>query len=134
MALHGGGHGKRVDLPSGMPQGQRKELEDAQAAVPSVPQENIGLGDPPPGPSIGRASDFPNESLFEGVAGGPGGGPESLVSPISLPDPDEDMMIDILPILEGIVNSRRLTSSRSRQMVRRIRSQVPAKSEIPPGS
>jgi len=117
----------RVDVPGGTPYGQGKDLADAQAAVPAVSPELVGLNDPQPAQNFGAASDSPQESLFEGSRIGPGAGPEGLSTPVPLPDPDEQALAAVVPILEAIVDQRHNSSARTRQMVRRYRSQLPVK-------
>ena len=120
----------RHDLPNNMPFGQKKELEDAQAIVPAVPRDQIGLADPKPGPSLNRPSEFPNESLFEGSRTGPGAGPEALLEPDPVADIDEELLIGLVPILEGIALGRHNGSSRMRQMIRKYRSQLPPEADM----
>jgi hypothetical protein len=117
----------RVDTPGGSRYGQAQDLAEAQATVSSTPKGAIGVNDPQPEPSINRPTEDLNESLFAGSRIGPGPGPEALASPVPMPDPDEEAMASIVPILEGIVDQRRNSSARMRQLVRKYRSELPVK-------
>jgi hypothetical protein len=114
----------RIDLPTGMPHGQAKELADSQAQVGAIPQD-LGLNDPQPGPSIQRPTEAPDESLFAGADFGPGPGPEALVRPDPVTDPDEEILSQMVPMLEAITDNRRHSTSAMRQTVRRMRSKMP---------
>ncbi len=125
MATHA-----RHDLPNDLPYGKKGELEASQDAVSAVPMDQMGLTDPQPGPSINRTSEFPNESLFEGSQIGPGAGPEAMVFPDQEQTLDDEILMEIVPVLEAIVDGRRRTSSRVRQMVRKYRSQLPPEADM----
>jgi len=120
---------ERQDIPTGLPFGQNQELEEAQSLVGAVPDEDVGLYDAPPGPSINRPSDSPNESLFEGSRIGPGAGPEALSYPETEPSQEALVAESIVPILEAIVSERRDASVTSRQMVRKYRSELPVREQ-----
>lgn|GEM_PF-3650857 len=116
---------ERLDLPGGMAYGKAKELEDAQAQVSAIPADQIGLTDPSPGQPLGRESEFPNESLFAGSSVGPGVGPEALQYPGRTEDPNAAMMAEIVPIMEAMADNRKHSSARTRQMVRKMRAELP---------
>ena len=115
----------RLDLPKGLDYGKKKELEDQQAQVSAIPSDQIGLTDAAPGRPIGRESEFPNESLFAGSKAGPGVGPEALQFPNAEEDQDAEMLAEVVPILEAMVDNRKHTSARMRQMVRKMRADMP---------
>ena len=116
-----------VPLPTGGPYGQRKELEEQGfgRAGPRELSPEAGVTDPQPHAGLSSPTEFPQENLFEGARGGPGGGPEVQADINSLPDPDDQAMEHWVPILEGIVENRRWSSQAARQLVRRARSQLP---------
>lgn len=115
--------GGSVPLPTGLPYGERQRLEEAQQSVSPAPQD-VGLADLPPGPSINRPSEAPNESLFEGSSVGPGAGPESLVYPEQPPSFDDVILAEFIPTLEGVIAGRRNTTMAARQYLRKMRSQA----------
>lgn len=100
----GQAYGNRTDLqgskpaalvPTGQPYGERKNLVDAQNAVPVAPAGTVVPGAAPPSPvgaapaqgppvdlpAFGRPSDRPGEPLTAGMPMGPGPGPEVLGAP-----------------------------------------------------
>lgn len=118
---------KRVDLPTGQNYGEGKALDDAQAAVSPIPRD-AGLADrpPPPGGFLNGPSRRPTEPVTAGSPIGPGPGEEALQQPTPMPDPDQARLVALVPLLELLAStSGRPVSMKSRQLVRRLRSQVP---------
>jgi hypothetical protein len=72
--LQGNGQGRQpVSVPTGLPYGERQQLQQSQQAVPmagAAPQL-------PPAP-FNRPTDLPDQPVTHGLPFGPGGGPEVL--------------------------------------------------------
>lgn len=96
------------------------------AALPPDPN-TTGLNDPPPGIGLSAPSQFPTEPVTTGADVGPGAGPEALMNVNPPPDPDEAVMAALVPMLEAVVDNKRMTSQRAKQLVRRYRSQLPVR-------
>ena len=126
----GGNYSNRSDLqngprlapaaPKGQPYGEAGQQIQRQIDIPMAP--------PAPPVPLGAPSSRPNEPVQAGLSLGPGVGPEAIpaLAP-ELPDPD---IANFAPYISGLEELANLpnASSATRNLVRRLRSAIPAES------
>lgn len=119
--------------PSGLPQGERKQIMDAQAGVPlpnsagrldNATQQADQMAQPLGGDLLNQPTSRPEEPVTTGMPGGMGPGPEAIPPIISPSDQDNAGMAKYLPMLETLADQPG-ASNATRNLVRRIRGGLP---------
>lgn len=121
--------------PSGLPQGERKQIMDAQAGVPLPNSEGrLALAtdqaaqmqqqQPLGGDLLSQPTARPEEPLTAGMNLGAGPGPEAIPPVIAPADQDNSNMARYMPMLETLADQPG-ASNATRNLVRRMRGSLP---------